>query len=73
MPGIRWGEDFRRAMLSYTWGVYVNSPNLAIKNWPRGYYGSNFERLTHVKSCYDPENIFSFPQGIPPAKAKSWR
>ncbi len=72
-PGIRWEEDFRKAMLPYTWGVYVNSPNLAIKNWPQVYYGANFERLTQVKACYDPENIFKFPQSIPPAKTECQR
>ncbi|VBB07205.1 Hypothetical protein LUCI_2449 [Lucifera butyrica] len=65
--GIRWEEDFRMAMLPYTCGVYVNSPNLAIKNWPIAYYGCNFEQLTRVKAKYDPENVFHFPQSIPPA------
>ncbi|WP_222427879.1 FAD-binding oxidoreductase [Sporomusa sp. KB1] len=65
-PGIRWEEEFRKAILPYTWGVYVNSPNLAIKNWPMAYYGDNFEQLTRVKAKYDPENVFHFPQSIPP-------
>lgn len=72
LPGIRWEEDFRKAMHPYTHGVYVNSPNLAIKNWPRVYYGCNFEKLTVVKARYDPENVFNFPQSIPPATAKCW-
>ena len=72
LPGIRWEEDFRKAMRPYTRGVYVNSPNLAIKNWPRDYYGCNFEKLTDIKARYDPENVFNFPQSIPPAKAKFW-
>lgn len=46
----------------------VNSPNLAIKNWPQVYYGCNFERLTQVKARYDPENVFNFPQSVPPGK-----
>lgn len=29
-------------------------------------YGCNFERLTRVKAKYDPENIFRYPQSIPP-------
>ncbi|MED8018633.1 BBE domain-containing protein [Bacillus glycinifermentans] len=66
--GIRWVEDFRQAMLPFTEGVYVNTPDLAIKNWPRAYYGGNFERLTRVKAKYDPENVFNFPQSIPPAR-----
>lgn len=68
--GIHWVEEFRRAMRPYTKGIYVNTPDLSIKNWPRAYYGYNFERLTKVKAKYDPENIFKFPQSIPPARRK---
>ena len=67
-PGIRWVDLFRQAMLPFTQGVYVNTIDLSIKNWPKAYYGSNFERLTRVKAKYDPENIFNFPQSIPPAR-----
>jgi hypothetical protein len=66
-PGIRWVEDFRRAMRPFTKGAYVNGPDLSNKNWPEAYYGSNFERLTKVKAKYDPKNVFNFPQSIPPA------
>lgn len=68
VPGIRWVENFRRAMLPFTEGVYVNTPDLSIKNWPKAYYGSNFKRLTRVKARYDPKNVFFFPQSIPPAR-----
>ena len=64
-PGIHWVEEFRRAMLPFTRGVYVNTPDLSIKNWPEAYYGSNFDRLTRVKARYDPEDVFHFPQSIP--------
>ncbi|MDR3540217.1 MAG: FAD-binding oxidoreductase [Desulfosporosinus sp.] len=66
--GIRWVEDFRRAMLPFSRGVYVNTPDLSIKNWPKAYYGCNFKRLTKVKAKYDPENVFRYPQSIPSAK-----
>lgn len=66
--GIRWVEDFRRALLPFTHGVYVNTPDLSIKKWPRAYYGANFARLTRVKRKYDPKNFFHFPQSIPPAR-----
>lgn len=65
--GICWVEDFRQAMLPFTRGVYVNTPDLSIKNWPKAYYGNNFERLTRVKAKYDPNNVFRYPQSIPPA------
>ena len=63
--GIRWVEDFRKAMEPFTDGVYVNTQDLSIKNWPEAYYGGNFIRLTRVKAKYDPENVFHFPQSIP--------
>ncbi|OPA73075.1 FAD-dependent oxidase [Paenibacillus selenitireducens] len=66
--GIRWVENFRREMLPFTKGVYVNTPDLKIKNWQQAYFGGNFERLTRVKAQYDPKNIFHFPQSIPPAR-----
>ncbi|WP_077611430.1 FAD-binding oxidoreductase [Clostridium sp. Marseille-P2415] len=65
-PGIRWVEDFRKAMRPFTRGVYVNTPDLAINNWCKAYYGSNFKKLTQVKAEYDPDNIFRYPQSIPP-------
>lgn len=65
--GINWVGNFRKAMLPYTKGVYVNTPDLSICNWPKAYYGSNFQRLTQVKAKYDPDNIFRYPQSIPPA------
>jgi FAD/FMN-containing dehydrogenase len=68
-PSIHWVESFRKAMLPFTQGVYVNTPDLSIKDWPRAYYGSNFTRLTQVKARYDPENVFHFPQSIPPARS----
>lgn len=65
--GIRWVEDFRKAMQPFTRGVYVNTPDLSLHNWRKAYYGCNFKKLTQVKAKYDPENIFRYPQSIPPA------
>ncbi len=67
---IRWEEGLRTALLPYTRGIYVNSPNLAVDDWPRAYYGGNFRDLTCIKARYDPHNVFHFPQSIPPAR---WR
>ncbi|WP_245916569.1 BBE domain-containing protein [Bacillus fungorum] len=63
---IQWVEDFRLAMLPFTKGVYVNTPDLSIKDWPDVYFSGNFERLMEVKAKYDSKNVFNFPQIIPP-------
>lgn len=68
--GIRWVERFRLEMLPYTKGIYVNTPDLSVKNWPEEYYSRNFKQLTRVKTKYDPKNVFHFPQSIPPAYFK---
>jgi FAD/FMN-containing dehydrogenase len=65
-PNIVWVEDFRRSMLKWTVGDYVNFPDTLIPNWPEAYYGGNFQRLQRVKREYDPENVFHFPQSISP-------
>jgi hypothetical protein len=43
-----------------------HTQDLSISNWPEEYYGNNFVQLTQVKAKYDPENVFHFPQSIPP-------
>lgn len=63
---IVWVEDIRRSILRWTIGDYVNFPDTLIPNWPEAYYGENLERLQRVKREYDPENVFHFPQSIPP-------
>lgn len=47
-------------------GAYVNSPDQNIRNFGPAYYGTNFDRLQRIKAKYDPENVFYFPQSIPP-------
>ncbi len=64
--GIRWVKQLSQKLRCYTTGVYVNSPDLSLKNWQKAYYGKNYVRLRKVKSLYDPENIFHFPQSIQP-------
>ncbi|PEL11964.1 FAD-binding oxidoreductase [Bacillus sp. AFS017336] len=63
---IRWVEELRSALSSYTTGDYVNWPDRFIRNWPTAYYGGNLQRLRIVKREYDPYNLFNFPQSIPP-------
>lgn len=63
---IHWIETLRTALLPYTTGDYVNWPDQYIRDWPTAYYGENFHRLREVKTEYDPFNVFTFPQSIPP-------
>ncbi|WP_237762918.1 BBE domain-containing protein [Paenibacillus sp. A3] len=53
-------------MLPYTFGQYVNYPNVFDPNWAQAYYGSNLNALRRIKRKYDPDNVFRFAQSIPP-------
>lgn len=55
-------------MQPYVAGSYVNVPDQNIENFGKEYYGANFARLRKIKAKYDPENLFCFPQSIPPAR-----
>jgi hypothetical protein len=46
-------------------GVFPNFPDPDLADWARAYYGSNLERLVSLKSRYDPDNLFRFPQSLP--------
>jgi FAD/FMN-containing dehydrogenase len=54
---------------------YQNYPNRDTRNFGHAYFGGNLGRLIKVKRAYDPDNFFSFPQGLgnipgtPPATA----
>ena len=60
-------EETRRRLAPFIEGSYVNVPDQFIKDFGHAYYGSNFDRLQLVKAKYDPNNVFCFPQSIPPA------
>jgi FAD/FMN-containing dehydrogenase len=64
---LSWAADFWRALRPFGDGTYVGVPNAPDPDWEREYYGPNRERLRQVKAKYDPENVFSFEQSIPPA------
>jgi hypothetical protein len=36
-----------------------------LTDWAKKYYGPNLERLSEVKSKYDPHDAFKFLQSIP--------
>ena len=65
---IRWARDFFSASAPFaSGGVYVNFLTADECNRVRAAYGSNFERLAHVKRKYDPGNLFRINQNIEPA------
>jgi FAD/FMN-containing dehydrogenase len=63
---IAWIEQFRGALQPYVMGSYINVPDRSIADL-HTYYGDNLTRLRQIKRQYDPENVFSFEQSIPPA------
>ena len=45
-------------------GAYVNYLDDSMPNWARACYGDNLPRLGQIAQCYDPDRVFTFPQGI---------
>jgi len=46
--------------------AYQNYPFAGEHDYRRAYWGEAFARLLEVKRKYDPDDLFSFPQGIKP-------
>ncbi|MEU2389607.1 FAD-binding oxidoreductase [Streptomyces sp. NPDC007369] len=62
-----WIAEFGQALRPYVNGAYANVPNIGMQGWGTAYWGPNFGRLREIKAKYDPHNVFSYEQGIPPA------
>jgi FAD/FMN-containing dehydrogenase len=62
-----WIAEFSQALEPYVNGAYVNVPNAGMADWETAYWGPNVDRLRTIKAKYDPNNVFSFEQSIPPA------
>lgn len=76
-----WGEGAssqvvaaNRSWLRQAWGsmrpyvsgqAYQNYIDPRLRGWAKAYYGDNLSRLERVKSLYNPDDVFSFPQAIP--------
>lgn len=63
--GERWLTWLGSDVLSASTGAYQNYIDPTLVDWKSAYYGTNLERLTKVKSTFDPENLFHFAQSIP--------
>jgi FAD/FMN-containing dehydrogenase len=63
-----WLEHTAGAIAPFTNGhAYQNYIDPTLADWQIAYYGSNLPRLERVKRAYDPDDVFSFRQSIPPA------
>ncbi|MDD2767204.1 MAG: BBE domain-containing protein [Methylococcus sp.] len=45
-------------------GTFQNLFDPSLKHWEEANYGSNLTRLRSIKTKYDPNNLFRFPQSI---------
>ncbi|UZR29653.1 FAD-binding oxidoreductase [Methylococcus mesophilus] len=63
----RWQNGFHAALTPIAGGgAFQNFPDPSLKDWEDAYYGSNLSRLRRVKTKYDPNDLFRFPQSIRP-------
>ena len=67
---LPWAGDFHEAMQPFATGsVYVNFLSDEGADRVRAAYGPDkFARLARIKAEYDPRNLFSLNQNIPPAR-----
>jgi hypothetical protein len=60
-----WLTSAHTAMRPHASGAaYQNYTDPTLKNWRTAYYGAAASRLTKVKKQYDPDKVFSYPQGL---------
>ena len=59
-----WVKEKFKYIRSITKGSFINFPIAELDNYEKEYYGENSIRLRTIKSKYDPEDIFNFPQSI---------
>lgn len=63
---VSWAREFYTATESFaTGGVYVNFISEG-DDRVRSAYGNNYDRLSHVKAKYDPDNFFRLNQNVRP-------
>ncbi|AYE33511.1 FAD-dependent oxidoreductase [Clostridium septicum] len=59
-----WVKEKFKYIKSITKGSFINFPIAELDNYEKEYYGENSIRLRTIKSKYDPEDVFNFPQSI---------
>ena len=66
--GLTWLDDLATNLRPYaSASAYVNFIDRSQPDARNAYYGSNLARLSEIKKLYDPQNLFRFDQGVPPA------
>jgi FAD/FMN-containing dehydrogenase len=48
-----------------TGAAYQNYPDASLHDPQRAYYGANLSRLVEIRRRYDPNGVFTQPQGVP--------
>ncbi|MEP7377752.1 MAG: FAD-binding oxidoreductase [Chitinophagaceae bacterium] len=67
---INWTRKFYEAMQVYSsHRVYVNALGIEGEERVKEAYGESYQRLTALKTKYDPENLFRMNQNISPVQA----
>ncbi len=68
---LKWARDFHTATNPFGRGVYVNFiSDLGEDRVREAYTPDNWEKLTHLKYTWDPDNLFHINLNIKPEKAQ---
>ena len=64
-PALSYVRAFRDAMTpSWGHGAYVNYADAALAGYQHAYFGANAARLATARTSYDPQHVFTQPQGF---------
>jgi len=63
---LRVGDYWKQSLAPYLVGAYSNYQMRSLGDeYAQQYWRSNLERLQRIKTIYDKDNLFQFPQSIP--------
>jgi FAD binding domain-containing protein/berberine-like enzyme len=63
-----WLDGLASSLAPHTSGqAYQNYIDPGLHGWQQAYYATNLPRLRSIKRTWDPDRVFRFRQGIPPA------